>query len=288
MSLIEKTILRAAFCKEIWICANKPVKDFLRKKTLLPALNILVEPDSKNTAPAVAWMLRKCMKKGLLKKEDILLITPCDHIFSDESKLVTLLKKWKGCAENTKTIVAFGITPDGPEIGYGYLRNTTLIEKPSLKLAKKLCKEANVLWNTGLYLVKVEVLIQIFKKYAPDFYQFLTADESLFHILPPLSLEKAILEQCSEITAVQLPLKWRDLGTWESIYAAATKDAHANAISENVLIKDSKNCLIMSKKKQIAAIGIRDLFIVETEDALLICKKGESHKLAILSEHLTL
>ena len=253
---------------------------------------ILSEPTAKNTAPAIVLATKFIMQKS--NSDPVIIVVPSDHLIKDNDKFLSTVKKGEKLAEQGY-IVTFGIKPDYPETGYGYINTSEktgdglkvkkFVEKPDLETAEKYLREGNYFWNSGIFMFKASTLIDETIKHAPDIakiseeFDFLKSNEIPFinfDKMPGISIDYAIMEKSDKIALVKLESDWNDLGSWKSIYDVSHKDENGNVFIGHVLDKDSKNSFVYASSKLVATIGLEDTVIVETEDAILACKKDQT------------
>ncbi|RXJ85281.1 mannose-1-phosphate guanylyltransferase/mannose-6-phosphate isomerase [Arcobacter sp. CECT 8985] len=249
----------------------------------------LLEPIGRNTAPAIALA---CLE---LDEEEIVLVTPSDHLIKNQMEYEKVLKEAISLAKEDY-LVTFGITPAYPETGYGYIESDgydvkAFHEKPDENTAKKYLESGNYYWNSGMFCFKAGVFLDELKKYSPSIY---TASikaiknakkntmtrinhEDMINI-PEDSIDYAVMEKSNIVKVIPSDISWSDLGSFDSLYEELPKDKDGNTKNENFLGIDSKNNLVYSKKRKVTTIDIEDLIIIDTSDALLISKKGSSQK----------
>ncbi len=250
---------------------------------------ILSEPMSKNTAPAVAAALT------YIDSEDTVVLLPVDFYVKDQIKLLEAINKAKNIAASGY-ITALGVNPGGyPETGYGYIlagdklkkgrKVIKFTEKPSLELAKEYIKNENYLWNCGIYVAKVSVLKDAFKKYANNIISSMTVDMfdenkvinyKNYENIESISIDYAVIEKADNIAVVNLETEWTDYGSWNAVYNHENKDSKGNVLHGNVVIDKVKDSLIYSSKELLAVSGITNTIVVETEDAVLVCNKEKT------------
>lgn len=256
------------------------------------AVKIISEPISKNTAPAIAAAVSMILAKG---EDDIVLVLPSDHLIKDVEKFVSTVKKGEILA-NQGYIVTFGVKPSYPETGYGYInvsedviltgvKVNKFVEKPDIELAKKYVESDKYFWNSGIFMFKASVFMQELTKICPEIAKiiakvdFSNSDEIPyieFEKMPNISIDYAVMEKSAKIALVKLESDWNDMGSWASIYAAEQKDERGNVFVGHVEDMDSKNSLVYSSSKLVATIGLEDVVLVETEDAVLACNKNRT------------
>ena len=248
--------------------------------------NILVEPEAKNTLPAIFAGVDAIVKKG----DDDVAVFPSDHLIRDSEKFAGLIKAAAGLTG--EYIVTFGITPDGPNTGYGYIRPGTALslgfkaeafmEKPTLEKAKAYI-DGGCLWNAGIFLFNTALFSEEVKAYAPEvFSAFEAADtltEAFSKIQTKISIDYAVMEKSTRVAVVPADIGWNDLGSFDSFREILPKDQDGNVLPDDAVVLDSADNLIYTDEdKVIAAVGVDGLIVVDNRDALLICKKDESQK----------
>ena len=308
-SLLEGTYLRLLQItdenKIISITNSKhysDVKSQLDEITKNPV--VLQEPTSKNTAPAASVCVKYILDKF---GDDIILIVPSDHLIND----LKLFKESVVEAENLAKkgyIVTFGIKPSSPQTGYGYIKtdkeitkksNEWLVsefkEKPDEKTAKKYFKSGKYYWNSGMFMFKASVFMEALRKYAPDIYSNLSEydfkksdsiDFMKFDKMPSISLDYAVMEKTNNMVLVPLKSDWNDLGCWESIYDINKKNKDGNVNIGNVIAKDCKNSMLYSSDRLIAGVGLDNILLVETADAILVCDKNKTQEVKAVYDKL--
>lgn len=257
---------------------------------------ILAEPISKNTAPAIALSVKYVVEN--YGSDEIILVVPSDLQINDVEKFTQTIKSSEHFA-NEGFIVTFGIKPNYPETGYGYIcaeneKVVSFVEKPNRQTAEKYIQDGNYFWNSGIFMFKASTIIKEFKKYCPEIDSVIKnidfSEKSIsfteFDKMPNISIDYAIMEKSSNIVMVELKSDWKDLGSWKSIYEISPKDENNNVFVGHVLDKDSKNSLVYSSSKLVATIGLEDTVIVETEDAILACKKDKTDEVKQVYETL--
>ncbi|ACG57520.1 mannose-1-phosphate guanylyltransferase/mannose-6-phosphate isomerase [Hydrogenobaculum sp. Y04AAS1] len=285
-SLFQEAVLRVKdIAKEILIVTSDRyywiVENHLKEINI--KANIITEPAAKNTAPAIA------LATYHTKDNDSLLIIPSDHRIENKERFQEYIKN---TYTYTKThIITFGISPTYPETGYGYIKlGDTLskenniykiekfVEKPSKELAQEYINSGKYLWNSGMFFASKELLINEFKKIDSTLYDISTkGDLESFKKAKALSFDYAIMEHTQKGACAKLDIKWSDVGSWLSVYEELKKDENNNAIlGENYISINSDNNLIISNKRLVGALGLKNLIIVDTEDATLIVDKNNS------------
>lgn len=296
-SLLQATYRRlASFIPSEKIIAATGVKNVPIVKHQLSkvsvGIKILSEPISRNTAPAIAVAVMNILSKN---SDDVVLVLPSDHLIKDVDKFIATVKKGEELAEQG-FLVTFGVQPSYPETGYGYINVSDekvlggvkvlkFVEKPDLELAEKYVESGKHFWNSGIFMFKASVFMQELTKHCPMIAQplakidFTKSDEIPyleFEKMPNISVDYAVMEKSDKIALVKLECDWNDMGAWTSIYGAEKKDENGNVFVGHVEDMGSKNSLVYSSSKLVATIGLEDVVLVETEDAVLACKKDRT------------
>jgi mannose-1-phosphate guanylyltransferase/mannose-6-phosphate isomerase len=264
----------------------------------IPKKNLLLEPEAKNTAPAVLLAVSTIAKKD---PESTLLISACDQLISGKTNFIEDSRRaFKACQAGF--IVAFGIKPSGPETEYGYMKAgrkpkdrrinfscyivDEFIEKPAQKQAAKLTQSKNYSWSSGLFMAKSQTLLAEYKKNALGYYShFMKKNyngaglKKIYHMIKPETFEKLIIQKSSRLTLIKAKFRWQDLGQWDLIYKALKKNKDKNVVSGAVVSSAVKNSLLLSMQKQVVCLGLKDVVVVDTEAGLLIADKNHLYKL---------
>ena len=280
-SLFQLTVERnSKVCDYQFIVSNKE-QYFLALKQLEENSKFLLEPIGRNTAPAITLA---CMD---LDPNVIVFVTPSDHLIKNEESYKEVVLKAKELAKKDN-LVTFGITPDTPETGYGYIQADgedvkAFVEKPDLETAKRYVEDGNYLWNSGMFMFKAGVFLDELKKYSPKIYDAckvayenkqiqdltLKIEHSDMLAIPSDSIDYAVMEKSDKVKVVKSDIGWSDLGSFDSLSAELDGDKKIEI--------DAKENFVLSDKK-VAIVGVDNLVVVDTSDALLIAKKGETQK----------
>lgn len=303
-SLLQRTIssfLDLVSVSDLIIITNKNYVDNVKsdlKEEKLDLENIVLEPIGRNTAPAIALAAKYCLEKLRCEPEEVILVSPSDHIIKSKKKFITYLTQAVEIAKKGY-LVTFGIKPTKPQTGYGYMklgenkggfyRVEAFIEKPSHKRAKNLFESGNYYWNSGIFAFRLDTVLAEFSTHAPAIYKHLKGDFKTlidkFNTMPNISIDYAIMEKSKKIALIPMEIFWSDIGCWDSIYEILEKNSRGNAKLGNVLDIDTKNSLIIGERL-IATIALKNLLVIETDDAILIAKRGKAHKTRQIVEHL--
>jgi len=265
---------------------------------------VLAEPVGRNTAPAIAVAAKYISQ---VSKEDnpVILVVPSDHLIKDYAAFKTSVLRGEKLAKEGY-IVTFGIKPDYPETGYGYInvegekvldgyKVKRFVEKPDAVTAQKYIDEGTYYWNGGIFMFSVATFMDELQKANREIFDLLndfdfikssTIPQNLFEKMPNISIDYAVMEKSDKIALVKLESDWNDLGSWQAIYDVSEKDENGNVFIGNVMDEGSKNTMAYSSSKLVATIGLEDTIVVETEDAILACKTDKSQDVKAIYEKL--
>ncbi|MFC1855224.1 mannose-1-phosphate guanylyltransferase/mannose-6-phosphate isomerase [Thermodesulfobacteriota bacterium] len=267
------------------------VKDELNNVSTVLSDGVIIEPVGRNTAPAIALAVKYCLDNLKSDLDEIVFISPSDQVMRPISKFTDALKDVKEAARKG-FIVTLGIKPTCPETGYGYIKAGDKIngyhevieftEKPDIENAKRYIESGEYFWNSGMFAFSIKTILAEFKKHAPEIYE--RFDQSYdkfvsnFETMPSISIDYSIMEKSDKIAMIPLEITWSDVGSWDSLFDIMPHDENNNVIDGDVVTIDTNNSLIFSSKKLVSTLGVKDLIIVETDDALLVAKQGESQR----------
>ncbi len=269
------------------------VAEQMREISIEP-LSIFLEPFGRNTAPAITIAALKALEDG---QDPHLLILSADHFIKDEEKFRQIIEK--GIVYSEKGgIVTFGVPPNSPETGYGYIETENqfeglsnigipiirFTEKPNKEKAKEMISTGRFLWNSGIFLSKASIIVKEIKKFRPDVYEacinslseckkdlnFWRIGIDPFLNCPNISFDIAVMEKTKLGIVFPMEVGWSDVGSWNSLWRESKKDDNGNSKFGNVIAEKSENCFLLSSNRLIVALGIRDLIVVETNDALFV------------------
>ena len=315
-TLLQNTLLRLEGIKNISnpiIICNEDhrfiVAEQVRSINIKPD-QILLEPFGKSTAPAVA--LASLSTNNANDNDPHLLILSSDHEIRDYEAFQKIINE--GLIHSSKgKIVTFGITPTYPETGYGYIESFTslseenkssdikrFIEKPSLGNAEEFIKNNNFLWNSGIFLFKASTFLDELKKYEPQIFDicksclkekqfdmdFIRIKKDIFKKCPNIPIDKAIMEKTKLGTVLNLNSDWIDIGSWKSVWENSEKDSNGNAVKGNAIIKNSSNCQLRSENRLVVGIGLNNITVVETIDAVLVIDNEKTQKVKNIVDEL--
>ncbi len=269
----------------------------------IPTAAVLLEPVGRNTAPAVSLAALQALAAG---QDPVLVVTPADQTVVDEAAFTTALQ---GAVRQAADggIVILGITPDRPETGFGYIKSQQegdqagtqwrverFVEKPDLATAQGYLAAGGYFWNSGMFVMRASTWLQALARFRPDIDAatraafadaqpdglFVRPDKALFAAVPAESVDYAVMERCpgSDIPLHMVPLDagWNDLGAWDAVWQVAPKDAAGNATVGDAIVADSRNTLVHATSRLVSAVGLDDVVIVETADAVLVADRSKS------------
>lgn len=260
---------------------------------------ILVEPVARNTAPAI---LLSCLMLAQQDSDAVVIFLPADPYIPDTKKFVHTVSQALEYSQTHDDIILLGVKPRFPATGYGYIEFQPdaqdncigsvikFHEKPSLETAKKYCSMQSMLWNIGIFCAKVSVFLQQFQKYAPEMYATMenyiqSGDQSFYAALPSISIDYAIMEKSDAVKVVPVDFEWSDVGNLD-IFLTLQQAARPDKQQEHIEIESHNNLISGPAGKLIALVGVHDLCIVETPDALLVMKRSEAEKVKSVVEAL--
>ncbi len=295
-SLLKQTVdrlLGKISSKDIIVVTNKDHK-FHTEAELPNVKDIILEPVAKNTAPAIALALIYCLEKLGCKEDEVIFVGSSDHAIKPQEKFIKYLKMAERQAKKGY-IVTFGIKPDRPETGYGYIltekcldkkdkafKVKKFVEKPSSETAKRYLKSGKYFWNSGMFAFTIKTLLSEFKSCAPEIYKVMSLGYTKmlknFKKLPEISIDYAICEKSNKVVNLPLDIYWNDIGSWDALYDVLEKDKNKNVRQGDVMAIDTQNTLVIGNKRCITTIGMKDCLVIETDDAILVAKRGEAQK----------
>ena len=286
------------------------VLDQLQALHIEPAA-VLLEPVGRNTAPAVTLAALAALDGG---DDPVLVITSADQTVADGAAFTTALQTAVRVAADG-VIVILGITPDRPETGYGYIRVAggaepappvaQFVEKPDAATAQRYLAEGGYFWNAGMFVLKASVWMAALDKFRPDIAnatraawarrstdaKFVRPGQAEFAAVPAESVDYAVMEKCPgsafDIRMVALNAGWNDLGAWEAVWQVAAKDAQGNASVGDVILKDSSNTLVHATSRLVSTVGLDNVVVIETPDAVLVASRERSQDVKLIVNQLT-
>jgi mannose-1-phosphate guanylyltransferase / mannose-6-phosphate isomerase len=296
-SMLQQTLQRltgiAALAPALLVCNESSrfiVAEQLREIGLNDA-RMLLEPMRRNTAPAIATAALQAVENG---EDPVLLVLPSDHVILDTPAFHHAISLARSAAEQGK-LLTFGITPTGPETGYGYIRAEDgeagqvqrileFVEKPALALAEQYLASGDYFWNSGMFLFRASRYLEELERFQPAVVaacrealakaktdlDFIRLDHDAYATSPDIAVDYAVMERTSDAATVALDAGWNDIGSWAAVFDVANKDADNNSAQGDVLLQDCNDCLVHGNSRLVTAIGMRNTVIVETADAVLV------------------
>jgi len=281
------------------------VLDQLRELAVPPA-TVLLEPMGRNTAPAMTLAALHAMEGD---HDPVLVVTPADQTVTDEAAFTAALQSAVRVAAGG-AIVILGITPDRPDTGFGYIRSAAgssgqeamkvaqFVEKPDLATAQGYLADGGYYWNSGMFVVRASVWLAALERFRPDIASatrtawraksidasFIRPGKAEFGAIPSESVDYAVMEKCPadaarfDIRMVPLSAGWSDLGAWEAVWQVSAKDAQGNASVGDALVRDSRNTLVHATSRLVGVVGLQDVVVVETPDAVLVADRSRSQE----------
>lgn len=282
--------------EDIYIATNEAYRELvLSQLPGLPPENILCEPAGRNTAPCIGLGAVHIRSKY---EDATMIVLPSDHLVKVQEVFLETFRKACETAEAGANLVTVGITPNYPEVGYGYIKyckEKTLkdayeverfVEKPNLQKAEEYLNSGEYLWNSGMFVWKISTILENFQKLMPDMYAGLSVIASAigtpqeeevlaeeFVKLASESVDYGIMEKASNIYILPGSFGWDDVGSWLAVERIKKNDENQNVVNGNVVTVNTKNCTIEGQEKLIAAVGLTDTVIVDTQDVTLVCAK---------------
>jgi mannose-1-phosphate guanylyltransferase/mannose-6-phosphate isomerase len=303
-SLLQETLGRIktkAQGDRIYIVSNKRFKGIIARQTKglgIPSGNILLEPSGKNTAPAIAWAA------SLIYKRDpnaVMAVLPSDHLIANPAAYLKVLGRAVDLA-NDDYLVTLGIVPTRPETGYGYIKGRKMgsvyqverfVEKPDLAKARDYLKTKQYYWNSGMFIWKAGVVLDEFKKFLPDIHKAFAGGpsqksvEKFWSKLQGISIDYGIMEKAKRVAVVPAAdIGWSDVGSWEALWEVSAKTKDGNAFKGDVFADNTRNSLVLADQRLIALVGVEDIVVVDTPDAVLVCRKSQSQAVKNIVEAL--
>lgn len=265
--------------------------------------HIILEPCAKNTAPALT-LAAMCIAEK--EKDALMLVMPADHVIQNEAAFNEAVKTGMAVAIDNG-LVTFGIVPDHAETGFGYIKKSNtdasvaaiekFVEKPNLETAQQYLASGDYVWNSGMFLFSAHTWLSAIKTFRNDIYtsvekayqskteniDFIRVDEDLFALIPSESIDYAVMEKVTSDSdndfngyVVSLDAGWSDIGSWDSLWDISEKNAEGNVIKGDVFLEDTNNSMVIAQNRVVSVIGLSDVVVVETADAIMIAEKNAS------------
>ncbi len=322
-TMIQKTVKRLdgmIHHTKIFIVTNINYKALVKKQLPhIPEENIICEPFGKNTAPCIALA---CLYIKQFNPEAGVFVIPSDHIVNNVKDYQNVVKSGLSFVKENGGIVTLGISPTKPETGYGYIqfdsdistevspagnsdysdtvyKVKTFAEKPTLEVAKAFLESGDFLWNSGMFIFRIDTMMEEFKNNLPEINaEMIALEEKLYDKEFPKLLEEAysqikgisidygIMEKSSQVYTIRSYFDWSDVGSWDEIYNMKQKDENGNLSQGMSVLINSKNCMVLNDQRITAVVGCEDLLIIDTDNGLLVCKRGDSQNVKEVVDYL--
>lgn len=316
-TMIQHTIDRISpliDIEDIFIVTNNNYKNLVLEQ--LPNIkekNIILEPASRNTAPCIG-LVSTYIKYKYKREETVMIVLPSDHLIKYNEIFLDSLRKATEIANEESNMVTIGIMPSYAETGYGYInfgyndedkrydgayKVKSFVEKPNLEKAKEYLSSGKYLWNSGMFVWKTSTILRSIKKYMPEMYDgLLKIEEAIetdsekeilnreFSRFESVSIDYGIMEKYSDIYTIPGSFGWDDVGSWLALERTYQSNENGNVVDGNVITVNVKNSIIQGKDKLIATVGIENIVVVDTEDAILICSKDKVQDVKKVIENL--
>lgn len=322
MSMLQETVLRleGLSCAPPLVVCNEEHR-FLAAEQMrrinLENIPVLLEPEGRNTAPAIALAALYAMQGG---QDPILFVLAADHHIQDMHSFHDSINKALVLAE-TDRLVTFGIVPSSPETGYGYIQKgealdqggysvKRFVEKPDLETAGSYLKSGDYFWNSGMFMFRAGRYLEELERFQPEMLRlcrqamdrsvfdmdFVRVDKKSFLACPEDSIDYAVMEKTGDAALVPMNANWCDVGSWNALWEISPRDENGNACKGDVLTRDSRNSLILAEDRLVAILGVENLVVVETRDAVLVAARNKTQDIKSIvqeikksgrSEHVT-
>lgn len=270
---------------------HRPQLESTLAKAGFPAANFFFEPSSRNTFAPIAFLTKRIAAK---EPAAVICVFPSDHWIKDEARFRRLLRRSMEIAASGR-IVALGVPPARPETGYGYIKRSLkkgdfclvekFIEKPDAPTAARYVKDKRYYWNAGIFVFRADTMLGEIKKYCPAAYALLERmggkrpSRRLWQKMPAVSIDYAVMEKTTRLALVEARFGWSDLGSWQSLDEVMPQDERGNILKGNCLCLGSKRSVVWAHKRLVVAIGLEDMVVADTDDALLVCPKGRAQEI---------
>jgi mannose-1-phosphate guanylyltransferase len=318
----EKTIIQETVARIIPLTRPEKIlivtgashaRELIGQLPQIPPENILIEPVGRNTAPCIGLAALVVRKRA---GNDVMAVLPSDHLIADEERFRQVLAAAADMAARGDHLVTIGIRPTGPETGYGYIEEGNLAarergediftvqsvrEKPDVEQAKAFLAKGGFFWNSGMFIWQAATILKEMASSLPDIYEgLLDIDRALntpaesdiiadvYGRFRSISIDYGVMEKAKNTLVIPADFGWSDVGSWDALWEVSDKDEQGIAARnrEGLISVNSRNSLVFSPKKLVALVDVEDLIVVETDDALLICKRGASQEVKKVVEKL--
>lgn len=306
---------------KIFVVTNVIYKNEVRKQLPnIPDENIICEPIGRNTAPCIGLA---CLFINQFESKANVLVVAADHLISDEKEFHRVIKSGLKFVSDNGGIVTLGIHPTKPETGYGYIQYDsdkvsevetesksgnfiekvykvkTFAEKPNQDVARAFLESGDFLWNSGMFIFRTDTMMEEIKNFLPELHEslgtlnkhlmskdFMKVLEKEYSKLKSISIDYGVMEKARDVYIIRSHFGWNDVGAWDEVYNIKEKDSNGNVNQGRTVTINTKNCLIINDLKMTAVVGVEDLLIINTENGLLVCKRGEAQSVKEVVDYL--
>ena len=318
-TMIQNTVRRVSDLiepKHILIVTNKVQKpSVLKQLPQIPASNVIVEPFGRNTAACIGLASLFVRQNN---PEAVMVVLPADHIMQNEEEFRRVLGLAIWVAYESEKLITVGIQPTRPDTGYGYIqivdeeedaanpyrergvhRVKTFAEKPNVATAQQFLESGDFLWNSGMFIWRADAILREIERLLPEMYQELSKiDESIgsekyehvldsaYRIMRSISIDYGVMEKANDVYVIKGSFGWSDVGSWDEVYRVSGKDEKGNSVTGKALLQNTTNTLVYAGDKFVATIGVDDLIVISTDDAVLVCKRESSQEVKEVVDYL--
>jgi mannose-1-phosphate guanylyltransferase len=317
-TMIQNTVRRlepVVQPSEVFVVTNKLQKtQVVKQLPNVPEDNILQEPVGRNTAPCIGLAALHIRR---LDPDAVMIVLPADHLIANEAEFQRVLHLAVETARDSSSLLTIGITPTHPETGYGYiqflnedgehnpyfqkgvLRVKTFAEKPNLQTAERFLSSGDFLWNSGMFVWRADAILTQIQRCMPEMHgelmkiekeigspRYQQTLETVYGMIRGISIDYGVMERADAVYVIPGSFGWNDIGSWDEVYRVSGKDDSGNSITGKVIQQDTRGSFVFSPDKVVAMIGVEDLIVVNTDDALLICKRGRSQDVKEIADYL--
>ena len=295
---------------DIFVVTNSTQAELMLEATAgrVQANHVLAEPAARNTAACIGYAAMEILQKY---GDGVMCILPSDHYIKKTDVYKKVIADAIHVAEKTDALVTIGIQPTFPSTGYGYICHDeaktadgyyavrNFVEKPDLQKAKEYLLSGEYLWNSGMFIWKASVIMHYFETLLPDIYTCLQkigvamntereqeAIQEIYPVIPKISIDYGIMERAEKVLVLEGDFGWSDVGSWDALEALYDKDEHGNITYGEQIHIDTHDCIIYAKNKLVTTIGLDNVVVVETEDAVLVCDKNRAQEVKKIVEAL--
>ena len=308
-TMLQETYDRVADISDAFMVICNEEHRFIvaeQMRSLSVKADIILEPVGRNTAPTIALAALQATQNG---EDSLLLVLAADHVIGDAAEFKSQIAKATPLAE-AGSLVTFGIVATGPETGYGYIRRgepqgdgfavAQFVEKPNLDTAQSYVDSGEYYWNSGMFLFKASRYVEELQKYRPDILaacqaalanttpdmDFVRIDEAAFKACPDESIDYAVMEKTDSAVVIPLNAGWNDVGAWSSLWEVTAKDTNGNATRGDVIMHNTSDSYVHATSKLVSTVGVKDIVVVETRDAVLVAAKDQVQDVKKIVEQL--